>query len=78
MADDPKADLKARLGLKSRAGAQAPAAPIVPGAPPPEPDKPKGPTQATIDEARRHAAKIKAFRAWILGMLKTEKAQVKR
>jgi len=55
--NEPKADLKSRLGLKSRA-ASPPAAPIVPGAPPPEPDKPKveKPTAATIDEARRHAA----------------------
>jgi len=55
--NEPKADLKSRLGLKSRA-ASPPAAPIVPGAPPPEPDKPKfeTPTAATIDEARRHAA----------------------
>lgn len=58
MADSPndtKADLKSRLGLKSRSAAP-PAAPIVPGAPPPEPDKPKKPTQATIDEAKRRAA----------------------
>jgi len=55
--NEPKADLKSRLGLKSRA-ASPPAAPLVPGAPPPEPDKPKveKPTAATIDEARRHAA----------------------
>lgn len=54
--NEPKADLKSRLGLKSRAAPSA--APIVPGAPPPEPPKPKveKPTAATIDEARRHAA----------------------
>lgn len=52
--NDPKLDLKSRLGLKSRAA--APVAPIVPGAPPPEPDKPKGPTKETIEEARRRAA----------------------
>ncbi len=54
--NEPKADLKSRLGLKSRAA--PPAAPIVPGAPPPEPPKPKveKPTAATIEEARRHAA----------------------
>lgn len=53
--NDTKADLKSRLGLKSRSAAP-PAAPIVPGAPPPEPDRPKKPTQATIDEAKRRAA----------------------
>ncbi len=54
---EPKADLKSRLGLKSRSAAP-PAAPIVPGAPPPEPPKPKveKPTAETIEEARRKAA----------------------
>lgn len=63
MADAPdqnaaKADLKSRLGLKSRASAPAPSLPIVPGAPPPEPVKkaPEKPTAATIEDARRRAA----------------------
>lgn len=55
--NEPKADLKSRLGLKSRAAAPAPALPIVPGAPPPEPVKkaPERPTAETIAEARAKA-----------------------
>lgn len=68
MADAPndpnsqKLDLKARLGLKSRAAAPPPAAPIVPGAPPPEPVKkaPERPTAETIAEARQRAAEAEA------------------
>ena len=60
--NSPKLDLKARLGLKSRAAAPAPSLPIVPGAPPPEPVKkaPERPTAETIAEARQRAAEADA------------------
>lgn len=69
MADAPndptsqKLDLKARLGLKTRAAAPPPAAPIVPGVlPPPDPVKkaPEKPTAETIAEARQRAAEADA------------------
>lgn len=69
MADAPndptsqKLDLKARLGLKSRAAAPPSAAPIVPGVlPPPDPVKKAAekPTAETIAEARQRAAEAEA------------------